>query len=388
MNGFAQEIDQILNDLERNHLKRGLRQSQTATGVEIDYLGEKVLNFSSNDYLGLASEPFLKEVAIQAIEKWGAGSGAARLVCGNLKIHEALEEATAHFKGAEAALSFSSGFAVPLGVIPALVGKGDTVIFDKLSHACLIDGAKLSGAKIRVFPHQNLSYLEKILKESSGKKLIVTESIFSMDGDLAPLREIILLKEKYGAWLMVDEAHATGVLGEKGAGLIELLGCRSQVEIQMGTFSKSLGSSGGYVAGSRRLIELFINRARSFIFSTAPSPASSAVSLAAIQWVQSKEGNQRRESLQKHILRFSAKLNQLSPTPLYTDHQSPIFPWIVGDENKALELSQRILQQGALTVAIRYPTVPRQKARLRISLSAKHTNEQMDCLKGMIQRAL
>ena len=388
MNRFEQEIDQILNDLERNHLKRGLRQTQTATGAEIDYLGKTVLNFSSNDYLGLASEPFLKEVAIQAIEKWGTGSGAARLVCGNLKIHEALEEATAHFKGTEAALTFSSGFAVPLGIIPALVGKGDTVILDKLSHACLIDGAKLSGAKIRVFPHQNLRSLEKILKESSGKKLIVTESFFSMDGDLAPLREIIALKEKYGAWLMVDEAHATGVLGENGAGLMESLGCRSQVEIQMGTFSKALGSSGGYVAGSRQLIDLFINRARSFIFSTAPSPASSAVSLAAIQWIQSKAGNQRRELLQNYILSFSQKLNQLSQNSLFTGDQSPIFPWMVGDENKALELSQRILQQGALTVAIRYPTVPRQKARLRISLSAKHTPIQIDRLLGIMERSL
>ncbi len=374
------QIEKTVLDLEQSHLKRVLRGTNSPSGVEIEFQGRKILNFSSNDYLGLANEPFLNECAIQAIEQWGTGSGAARLICGNLKIHEQLEEGTADFKGTEAALAFSSGFAVPIGVIPALVGKGDTVILDKLSHACLIDGAKLSGATIRVFPHQNLDYLEKLLKESSGKKLIVTESVFSMDGDLAPLSKIVALKEKYGAWLMVDEAHATGVLGGRGAGLIESLALSSQVEIQMGTYSKAIGSSGGYVAGSRKLIDLLINRARSFLFSTANSPATSAVSLKAIQWIQSEAGKKRRDLLSANIRLLSQKLNQISKDQTFLDQQSPIFPWIVGDEIKAVALSQRILERGILAVAIRYPTVARKKARLRISLSAKHRVSQIDQL--------
>lgn len=388
MTPFHQEIDSKLNDLKRDHLKRELRQMGSAPGVEIDFQGKRILNFSSNDYLGLASESFLKESAHQAINRWGCGSGAARLICGNLRIHEQLEEATALFKGSAAALTFSSGFAVPIGVIPALVGKGDTVILDKLSHACLIDGAKLSGAKIRVFPHQNLSYLEKILKETKGKRLIVTESVFSMDGDLAPLREIVELKEKYGAWLMVDEAHATGIFGTRGAGLIESLELSSHVEVQMGTYSKALGSAGGYVAGSRKLIDLLINRSRSFIFSTANSPVSSAVSLDAIHWVQSETGKKRRFDLKENISYFSEKLGESSSAQSFSNHKSPIFPWIVRDEDQALTFSQEILENGFLTVAIRYPTVPRHKARLRISLSATHQKSQIDRLLTVIRETL
>ena len=365
-----------------------MRQTGSASGVEIDFQGKRILNFSSNDYLGLASELFLKESAHQAINRWGCGSGAARLICGNLRIHEQLEEATALFKGTEAALTFSSGFAVPIGVIPALVGKGDTVILDKLSHACLIDGAKLSGAKIRVFPHQNLTYLEKILKETKGKRLIVTESVFSMDGDLAPLREIVALKEKYGAWLMVDEAHATGIFGARGAGLIESLELSSQVEVQMGTYSKALGSAGGYVAGTRKLVDLLINRSRSFIFSTANSPVSSAVSLDAIHWVQSDTGKKRRFDLNENISYFVGKLGEFSLAQSFSNHKSPIFPWIVGDEYQALMFSQKILEKGFLTVAIRYPTVPRNKARLRISLSATHQKSQIDRLLSVMRETL
>ncbi|MES2309115.1 MAG: 8-amino-7-oxononanoate synthase [Verrucomicrobiota bacterium] len=386
MSGFSEWIDQILSDLEKNHLKRSFRSMDSPSGIEIEFQNKKVLNFSSNDYLGLASEPFLKEAAHAAVEKWGTGSGAARLICGNLRIHEALEAETAKLKGTESALSFSSGFAVPMGVIPALVGKGDTVILDKLSHACLIDGARLSGAEVRVFPHQNLEYLEKLLKEAQGKTLIVTESVFSMDGDLASLKEIVELKEKYGAWLMVDEAHATGIFGNRGGGLIESLGLSSAVEVQMGTYSKALGSSGGYVAGSRRLIDFLLNKARSFVFSTANSPVTSAVSLAAIQWLQTKEGILRRNKLQKNIEVFAQKLSQIQKSDLFQNHSTPIFPWMIGDENEALKVSQQILDEGFLTVAIRYPTVPPQKARLRISLSAAHTEAQMDLLTQTMKR--
>jgi 8-amino-7-oxononanoate synthase len=380
MNAFWKHLEESIREMEEGDLKRHLRTTTTPSGVEIEFQGKRVLNFSSNDYLGIASEEFLKEAAHRAVDQWGTGSGAARLICGNFRVHDELEEETARLKGTEAALAFSSGFAVPMGVIPALVGKGDTVILDKLSHACLIDAARLSGAKVRVFPHQNLDYLEKLLKESEGKKLIVTESVFSMDGDGAPLKEIVQLKEKYGAWLMLDEAHATGVMGERGGGLAEELGLGSSVEIQMGTYSKALGSSGGYVAGSKRLCEFLVNKARSFIFSTGNSPVTSAVSLTAVRWVQSEEGRMRRRMLEKNIRSLAQKLGRITGGDHLSGHSTAIFPWRVGDENEALKLSEKMLKDGFLTVAIRYPTVPRRKARLRISLSAKHTEEQMESL--------
>ncbi len=239
--------------------------------------GGTFLNFSSNDYLGLASHPTLNEAVIKAIKKYGAGSGASRLICGSLAPFHELEEALAAFKGTEAALGFSTGYAAAIGTIGALLGKDDIIVIDKLVHACIVDAARLSGAKLRVFAHNDLNDLEDILKWANKKKLqvancksqilIVTESIFSMDGDAAPLREIVMLKEKYGAWLMVDEAHATGLYGKNRRGLAEEFEVSDRIEIQMGTFGKAVGASGGYICGSRSLIDFLVNRARSFIFS-------------------------------------------------------------------------------------------------------------------------
>ncbi len=295
VNDFSLELKRRLDAIRGQKLFRELRRVDSAQGPRIEIGGKSFLNFSSNDYLGLANDPVLKEAAIKAVKQFGAGSGASRLICGSLAPFHQLEEALADFKRTEAALTFSTGYATAIGTICALLGRDDIIILDKLVHASIVDAAKLSGAKLRIFSHNDLNDLEdklkwagKVSKAESGKRkaeiLIVTESIFSMDGDAAPLREIVALKEKYGAWLMVDEAHATGIIGEDGRGLAEELGVSSQIEIQMGTLGKALGASGGYICGSRALIDYLVNRARSFIFSTAPVPAAAAAATAAIQF--------------------------------------------------------------------------------------------------------
>ncbi|HEV2694291.1 MAG TPA: 8-amino-7-oxononanoate synthase, partial [Verrucomicrobiae bacterium] len=274
MSLFDEELQRRLAVVREQNLFRELRPVASAQGPRIRINGETFLNFSSNDYLGLANHPVLKAAAIKAVEKYGAGAGAARLVSGSLQPFHELEEKLAAFKQTDAALTFSTGYAAAIGTITSLVGKDDVIVLDKLVHASIVDAAKLSGAKLRIFDHNDLGDLEKILiwadERKTGKDisrtLIVTESIFSMDGDAAPLREIGALKEKYGAWLMVDEAHATGIIGQNGRGLADELGISGQIDIQMGTLGKALGASGGYICGSRVLIDFLINRARSFIF--------------------------------------------------------------------------------------------------------------------------
>ncbi len=279
-----QELEARLAGLRAQGLLRELRRVDSAQGTRIQIRGKNLLNFSSNDYLGLANDPRLKQAAVRAIEKYGVGAGASRLVCGSLAPHHELEEALAVFKGTPAALSFSSGYATAVGTICALLSRDDVLILDKLVHACIVDAARLSGATLRIFKHNDLNDLERILKSTSTKTilrnpaarvLVVTESVFSMDGDEAPLREIVELKDRCGAWLMVDEAHAIGLYGERGQGLARQLGVAERIEIQMGTLGKALGVSGGYIAGSRTLVDYLVNRARSFVFSTAPPPAIS-----------------------------------------------------------------------------------------------------------------
>ncbi|HEY2328865.1 MAG TPA: aminotransferase class I/II-fold pyridoxal phosphate-dependent enzyme, partial [Verrucomicrobiae bacterium] len=260
MNSFDGELNRRLSALREQNLFRELRRVDSAQGPRIEIGGKKFLNFSSNDYLGLANHPALKEAAIHAVEKFGAGSGASRLVCGSLAPFHGLEESLAAFKKTEAALAFSTGYAAAIGTITALAGKDDIVVLDKLVHASVVDAAKLSGAKLRIFDHNDLDDLEdklkwagKFSKAEGGRRkaeiLVVTESIFSMDGDAAPLREMVGLKNKYGAWLMVDEAHATGIIGGNGRGLADELGVSGEIEIQMGTLGKALGASGGYICG-------------------------------------------------------------------------------------------------------------------------------------------
>ena len=272
-----------LRALERDGLRRRLRPLDSAQGPRVALADHgDCLNFSSNDYLGLASDEGLKESYQKNIGRFGVGSGASRLVCGTMAAHLRLEEKIAALKRAEAAITYSSGYAAATGSLPALCGKGDIIILDKLCHASLIDGARLSGATLRIFPHNDLDRLESHLQwaarriDRDGRILVVTESVFSMDGDLAPLARIVECKERHGALLLVDEAHALGVLGPRGRGLAAALGLEGRVDFQMGTFSKAVGLSGGYLCGDRAMIDLLVNRARSFIYSTAPSPALAA----------------------------------------------------------------------------------------------------------------
>ena len=390
MNSFDAALNERLAAIREQGLHRELRRVDSPQSPHIEINGRPLLNFSSNDYLGLANEPAIREAAIKAVEKFGAGSGASRLICGSLAPHHELEEALAEFKGLEAALTFSTGYAAAVGAIGALVGKEDVVVIDKLVHASIVDGARLSGAKLRVYAHNDLNDLEKILKwadevhdpkstiHSPKRVLIVTESVFSMDGDCAPLKEIVELKNKYGAWLMVDEAHATGLYGTHRRGLAEEMGVTDGIEVQMGTLGKALGASGGYIAGSQTLIDYLVNRARSFIFSTAPVPAAAAAAAAGIRFVQSKKGEERRKILWDRVKEFNATFGA-------PEFISAIIPVIIGDETKAVAAAAALLKQNIYVPAIRYPTVARGEARLRVTITAAHSADDVRQLSGAIQ---
>jgi glycine C-acetyltransferase/8-amino-7-oxononanoate synthase len=370
---IADELDGI----RAAGLYRQLRRVDSAQGAELEVGGRRVWNFSSNDYLGLAGEPFIREAAAEAVRRFGFGAGASRLISGTLAPHETLEMAVAAFKGVEAAIAFSSGYAAAVGSIPALVGKGDWVVLDKLCHASLIDGARLSGATIRVFPHNHLEKLERLLEgfragsdagADARRCLVVTESVFSMDGDRARLGAIVELAERFGAMTFVDEAHAVGVMGNHGRGLADELGVAGRVDVQMGTLSKALGGAGGYLCGRRELIELMINKARSFIYSTAPPPASAAAATAAVAFLERAEGEARRKRIWELIALFR---EGMGAHPISSDPpESAILPIIVGDEREAVAISGRLMDRGYWVPAIRYPTVGRGAARLRVTVTA------------------
>jgi 8-amino-7-oxononanoate synthase len=401
VNNFNRELTERLEALHAQGLRRELRRVDSPPGTRIQIGGRMMLNFSSNDYLGLANDQILKEAAIRAVERFGAGAGASRLTSGSLAPHHELEEALANFKSAEAALSFSTGYATAIGTICALLGKDDVIVLDKLVHACIVDAARLSGAKIRVFAHNNLDNLEKILKWAAANSrhpspatcqtLIVTESIFSMDGDAAPLHEIVALKEKYDAWLMVDEAHATGLYGKNRRGLAEETGVSSQIEVQMGTLGKAVGASGGYICGSRPLIDFLVNRARSFIFSTAPVPAAAAAATAGVRLIQSSEGEPRRRTLWKRVEQCGTGILPVSDSAKIGDRLeacptlSAIIPVIVGDEAGAVAASAALRERDIFVPAIRYPTVARGQARLRVTLTATHTPDDISQLVTAMQ---
>lgn len=375
-----------LDELRAQGLWRELRPLDEVEGVIVRSGGSEWVNFSSNDYLGLASSAEMRAALAEGVAKYGGGAGASRLVCGTHRVHAELEEALADFKGAEAALTFSSGFAVALGSIPALMGAGDTIILDKLCHASLVDAARLSGATIRVFPHNHLDKLERLLTTAKGRVLVVTESIFSMDGDAAPLREIVALKEKHGARLLVDEAHAVGVLGPQGCGLAAELGVAERVDLQMGTLSKAFGLSGGYLAASREVINLLINRARSFIYTTAPPFHLAHALLASLNIIRSGHGDQLRRSLHANTQALKSSLQGSGLETPAT--QSAIIPLILGAEDLAMAAGVRLREEGLLIPCIRYPTVPRGSARLRITLSALHSSAQVAALGTTLRKVL
>jgi glycine C-acetyltransferase/8-amino-7-oxononanoate synthase len=387
MGKLDDELRSRLDALEKQGLRRHLRRissSQPHSMVE----GRLVHNFSSNDYLGLATHPALMQAAERALKDFGTGSGASRLICGSLQPHAVLEEAIAKFKCAERALVFATGYATAVGTISALVSTGDIVIIDKLAHASIVDGARLSGAKLRVFAHNDLNDLESILQWADRRRgeakdariLVVTESLFSMDGDMAPLGEIVELKDRFGAWLMVDEAHATGLFGANRRGLVEEHKISERVDVQMGTLGKALGSAGGYIAGSALLIEYLVNRARSFIYSTAPPPSVSAASTAAVTIVASATGAQLLKRLRENLTEFHAQ----SGADIVAEN-SPIVPKIVGSEESAMQLSRKLLDSGFFVPAVRYPTVARGAARLRITFSAAHKPEDISALSHAIR---
>ena len=377
-----------LTELRARSLLRTLREMDSPQQPAVELAGKKLINFSSNDYLGLATEPALRDAAKAAIDQYGVGAGASRLVCGTLSPHVRLEEKLAEFKRTEAALVFSSGYAAALGTLGALCRKDDVIILDKLAHASLIDGARLSGAHLRVFPHNHMGKLESHLQWAGenfpeARVVVVTESVFSMDGDWAALGEIVELKRRYGALLLLDEAHAVGVIGAHGRGLADQLGLASAVDIHMGTLSKALGVSGGYVCGGRRLIELLVNRARSFIYSTAPSPAVAAAGCAAVGWMLSPAGEKRRQQLRQNLAHFAVEMPALFSGERKV--QSAIVPVMIGKAEAALEVAQLLADKGFLVPAIRYPTVARDAARLRVTLSARHTPRQITALCAVLR---
>jgi 8-amino-7-oxononanoate synthase len=382
-------FDAELAELRDRALLRQLREVGSPQQPEMELKGRKLINFSSNDYLGLATEPALREAAKQAIDEYGLGSGSSRLISGSLSPHLRLEEKLAEWKRTEAALTFTSGYTAAVGTLSALLRKDDVVILDKLCHASLIDGARLSGACIRVFPHNHLGKLESHLhwaRENypDARVVIATESVFSMDGDWAPLADIVEIKKRYGSLLLVDEAHAVGVIGSHGRGLAEKLGLSSEIDIQMGTLSKALGCSGGYICGSRSLVDLLINRARSFIYTTAPPPAVAAAATAAIVFMLSPAGERRRLELRSRLLHFADELPEFFPTERKI--QSAILPIILGSSQRAVEGMRQLAEAGYYVPAIRFPTVPKDTARLRVTLSASHTPEQISGLCAALRR--
>lgn len=377
-------LTETLNDLQQRGLYRTMREMTGPQGAHITISGREVLNFCSNNYLGLASDSRLKEAAKQAIEQEGFGSGASRLVCGNMLAHQKLEEKLAQFKGMESAITFSTGYMVNIGIISSLFGRGDVIFADRLNHASLIDGILLSQVEFKRYPHCDMEGLETMLRNSSGfkKRAIITDSVFSMDGDLAPLKEIVDLAQKYDCSVMIDEAHALGVFGAKGEGLAHHLGLQDKIDIQMGTLSKAAGSFGAYCCGSKELISFLINKARSFIYTTALPPSVAAVSMRAIEIIEKEEDLRKTlwgktEYVKKHLKDLG--FNTMNSA-------SPIIPILVKDSIVALEFSQRLLEEGIFISAIRPPTVPVNTARLRLTVMATHSREDLEYLVEKIEK--
>ena len=364
-----------LAEVKENGLYRRLRAVESAQDAAIILEGQEVLLFSSNNYLGLANHPALKQAAQEAIERYGCGSGASRLISGSMDVHHELEHRLATLKKTESALVFPTGYHANIGVLSALMGPDDTILSDSLNHASIIDGCRLSRADIRVYRHADTAHLGELLKKCppTGQRLIVTDSVFSMDGDLAPLAEIVGLARQYDAWVMVDEAHATGVFGPHGGGLVEELGLTGQVDIQMGTLGKALGCMGAFVAGSHELIDWLVNQARSFIYTTAIPPAIAAAVLAALDIVEQEP--ERRQRLWDNTTFLSDGLCSLGYTLGAT--RSQILPVIIGEARATMAVAQAILQRGVFAHGIRPPTVPEGTSRIRVTPMATHIQDHL-----------
>jgi len=379
-------LDGELASLESAHLRRVLRQRQSAQGPTILVDGSKLINFGSNDYLGLAADPRLLRAAIEAAEREGWGSGASPLVIGRGPALAALETRLARFERTEAALVFPSGFAANMATIPALVGRDDVIFADQWNHASLIDGCRLSRATVQIYPHVDMAQLEQLLASADRfrRRLIVTDGLFSMDGDLAPLDRLAELAKRYKCMLLVDEAHATGVLGPTGRGTAELFGVEGLVPIRIGTLSKALGSAGGFVSGSRSLIDWLANKARAYVFSTAPPGPVCAAAEAALTIV---EGEPERRT---DLLAKAEKLRERLRAQGWTlgASASQIVPVVVGEAEKATAMQARFMERGLYVPAIRPPSVPEGSSRLRISLSAAHSEAMLEELEEVMNDEL
>ncbi|MBO2518679.1 glycine C-acetyltransferase [Limnochorda sp.] len=373
---LAQELEQ----LKGQGVYRLPRVVQGRQGARAVIDGREVINLASNNYLGLATHPRLIEAARRAVEAYGVGSGAVRTIVGTQDLHQILEVTLARFKRTEGALVYQSGFTANAGTVAAILGPGDVVVSDELNHASIIDGCRLSRATIKVYPHGDMAGLREKLEEArrevreGGRILVVTDGVFSMDGDIAPLPEIVGLARAYGALTMVDDAHASGVLGDHGRGSVDHWGLHGQVDIQVGTLSKAVGVLGGYVAGSRTLIEYLLHRARPILFSTSHPPAVTAACIEAIRLME--ESDELIQRLWANTRFFQAELRalgfDLGPT------QTPITPIMVGDERAAMAFSDQLFEEGVFAQGIAYPTVPRGKARVRTIVTAEHTQQDLE----------
>jgi glycine C-acetyltransferase len=375
---------------ELNSLReKGLYQRlQILAGEQLpvaEFDGRRVINLSSNNYLGLTTHPKLREAALRAVEKYGVGSGAVRTIAGTMAIHMALEEKIAHFKNVEACVVFQSGFAANAGTVAAILGKEDIIISDELNHASIIDGCRLSRAAIRVFPHKDMAAAERALQEVAplpGRKLLISDGVFSMEGDIAPLPALVELAEKYGAIMMVDDAHASGVLGRNGRGTIDHFGVHGRVHVQVGTLSKAIGALGGYVCGSRDLIEFLYHRARPFLFSTSHPPSVAASCLAAFEVLEQEPGLIDR--LWENTRFFKKGLAALGFNTGISE--TPITPVIVGEAALAHQFSRELFEAGVFAQSIGFPTVPQGKARIRTIMTATHTQRELEQALGILER--
>ncbi len=371
-------ISDELGKIKESGLYRELNIVEGVQDTHLEIKGRTYLTFCSNNYLGIANNPLVIKAVKDAVEKYGWGAGASRLVSGNMKLHEALEGEISRFKGKEASIVFPTGYMANIGTISSLVSKGDLAICDKLNHASIIDGCRLSGADFRVYPHCDMEKLENILKKSTKytRKLIITDTVFSMDGDLAPLPDIVRIAHKYKAMVMVDEAHGTGVFGKKGRGVVEHFSLSKKVDIVMGTLSKAVGSLGGYVAGDADLINYLRNKARPFMYTTALPPAVCAASIAGIKLIQ--KDSSLRKSLWNNVRYLKEKLDLLNLDVISSE--SPIIPILIGDAKRAVDVSKLLYKRGILIPAIRPPTVPARSSRLRLTVMSTHTREDLERL--------
>jgi len=365
-----------LEQMRQQGLFRPLRVLGSAQDTEVVVDGKHVLNLSSNNYLGLTTHPRLKQAMIEATEQWGAGSGAVRTIAGTMTVHEDLERRLAEFKHTEASLVFQSGFTANLGVLQSLVREGDVIISDELNHASIIDGIRLSKAERSIFKHRDMDDLERHLEKHRDKrvKLVVTDGVFSMDGDIAPLAAIVERAERFQALVMVDDAHASGVLGENGRGSVNHFGLDGRVDLQIGTLSKAMGVLGGYVAGAQAVRDFLIHRARPFLFSTSHPPGVAAACIAAIDVLKAEP--ERIERLWKNTAHFKDGLKRIGFETGASE--TPITPVIVGKGSVAMEFSDRLFKLGVFAQGIGYPTVPEGRARIRTIVTSVHTEQQLD----------